>query len=68
MANALKSGDTYCGWRICESSRRPITGRWTAIRHGVELCASNAEALKRMIDQRYHDERERRRLLELEAK
>jgi len=51
---------TYNGWTIRYYPAAPVTGRWSAIRFGVSICAGTEEALKRMIDQRIYEAREDR--------
>jgi len=44
--------ETYRGWRITFDRYRPATGTWRAERHGVGMCNSTLESLKRMVDVR----------------
>jgi len=55
-------GETYLGWRIYDNgpTYHPVTGRWVAIRYGVRMGHNDGEGLKRMLDQRDYDDRERR--------
>lgn len=66
MSRPLRDRDNYLGWWIYDNGpdHHPVTGRWDALRHGVHIGHNNAEGLKKMIDQRAHDESERRRKLE----
>ena len=47
----------YRGWRLAGDDRNghPVTGRWTALRYGVEMCAGTEKAIKQMVDQRHID-------------
>lgn len=40
----------YKGWLIKEVLSNNITGRWTAVKFGVEMCAGSISAIGRMID------------------
>ena len=44
--------DTYRGWHITYSKNRPVTGRYVAESHGVELCAASRVTIERLVDQR----------------
>ena len=43
------------GWQIDEDSARPITGRWRAICHGVDLYANDRPALLAVIERHAAD-------------
>lgn len=45
----------YRGWTLSHCYERPVTGRWVAVQHGVEICHSDREGLCSMIDQRAKD-------------
>jgi len=46
------SGWIYRGWKISYDSRAPVTGKFSAIKYGVSMCANTKEMLYSMIDQR----------------
>jgi hypothetical protein len=50
------------GWTYGMVSNAPITGRWHASRHGVGMCNSTEEGLRRMIDARTYEEQRGRDL------
>lgn len=45
----------YRGYVVRFGPAAPVTGRWTASRFGVFICAGTEDALKKMIDQRICD-------------
>ncbi len=47
----------YRGWKITRDDRRPVTGIYRAVRHGVGMCAGDSITLLRMIDTRAEEER-----------
>lgn len=49
--------NTYKGWTVTYSDKRPVTGIWRAERFGVGMCAGSLEALQRMIDTRIAEAR-----------
>lgn len=42
----------YGGWSIWYDPRKPITGRFRGIRHGVTICAESLKTLFDIIDLR----------------
>jgi len=48
----------YNGWKVHKNPNAPITGRWSAVWHGVSMCHNTHEGLIRMIDIRTHESRE----------
>jgi len=44
--------NTYRGWKITYNINRPVTGKYVAERHGVEICAASRVAIERMVDAR----------------
>lgn len=46
----------YRSWKIKYNPNNPITGKYTAIRHGVELCAANRVAIERMVDNKISEQ------------
>lgn len=53
----------YNGWQVHYSPAAPVTGRYQAVRHGVEICAGTESEIISMIDQKYREvveERQRR--------
>lgn len=48
----------YAGWKIYDNGPyAPVTGRFSAERFGVTMCANTQELLIRMIETRIKDER-----------
>jgi hypothetical protein len=50
MKGSYQLPPVYRGWTYGYDAGAPVTGRWRATRHGVGVCASTEEALKRLID------------------
>lgn len=50
-------GRHYKGWYIDYRSNNPVTGKFTATQYGVEMCAGTQEALIKMIDVKYYEQR-----------
>ncbi len=51
--------NSYRGWEIKYNPNSPITGKYTAIRHGVELCAANRATIERMVDNKIKEQTNR---------
>lgn len=45
-------GHWYKGWLVRFNPINPTTGRWTARRFGVRICAGDKDTLQRMIDRK----------------
>ncbi len=52
--------ETYRGWNVYRCDREPVTGLFRASRFGVWLSGGSLERVRRMIDVKIQDEKERR--------
>lgn len=42
-------GRSYGGWHVRYVPSAPITGRWKAVKQGVEVCAGTTEVLAMIL-------------------
>lgn len=52
MRDSVSVRRVYRGWWIYFNPHAPVTGRWSAVRFGVSMCAGTEEGLIHMIDTR----------------
>lgn len=48
----MKDPTTYRGWTVTYHPNGPVTGKWNAMLHGVNVHSSTEEGVERAVDRR----------------